>query len=84
VLITRIDVLTHYLANFIFYLKTESGAKIPLNYDVTITLGRGDLLGIDDKKVSRQQATVVAKKDPDPHVEVIPVSTSAIKKLPFF
>ncbi len=59
-----------------FYLKTESGKQIPLPFDEPITLGRGDLLGIDDKKVSRQQATVVAKTDPELHVAVTPVSTS--------
>lgn len=57
-----------------FYLKTESGKKIPLAYDESVTLGRGDLLEVEDKKVSRQQATVVAKREPEPHVAVTPVS----------
>jgi hypothetical protein len=66
--------LIKYLANFVFYLKTESGKKIPLAYDESVNLGRGDLLGIDDKKVSRQQATVTAKREPEPHIAVTPVS----------
>ena len=61
-----------------FFLKTESGKKIPLPYDETVTLGRGDLLGVDDKKVSRQQATVVAKTEPEPHVAVTPVRLDRI------
>lgn len=71
--------LIKYLANFMFYLKTESGKKIPLPYDESVNLGRGDLLDIDDKKVSRQQATVTAKREPEPHVAVTPVSPIRIR-----
>jgi hypothetical protein len=35
---------------------------VPLPYDQSVILGRGRLLGIDDKKVSRQQAVVVAQR----------------------
>jgi hypothetical protein len=63
-------------SNFMFYLKTESGKMIQLAYDESVNLGRGDLLGIDDKKVSRQQATVTAKREPEPHVAVTPLGSN--------